>query len=73
MLTEGTWEWHCKLCEAVGHGGPSAFTTHYAAVHIDRGPTYLSFLQEARNEHGLIGAAAYEWAHAAWSEYEKNQ
>ena len=72
MLTEGSWAWQCKLCEAEGYGGPSAFTTHYAAVHIDRAPTYQSFLQEARNEHGLRGTAAYEWAHSAWAEYERN-
>ena len=73
MLTEGAYAWRCTLCEAAGYGGPSAFTTHYETVHTTPTPTYLSFLREARNEHGLRGAAAYQWAHSAWNEYEANQ
>ena len=65
--------WRCIECQASGYGGASAFTKHYLAHHSDPTPTYLSFLREARSEHGLRGAAAYQWAHSAWTEYEKNQ
>jgi len=34
---------------------------------------YTGFLIEAREEHGLKGAAAYEWAHSAYVEYCRNQ
>ena len=73
MLSEGAYAWRCTLCDAAGYGGPTAFTTHYDAAHTTPTPTYLSFLREARNEHGLRGAAAYQWAHAAWAGYEANQ
>ncbi|CAB4185947.1 hypothetical protein UFOVP1504_9 [uncultured Caudovirales phage] len=69
----GQFAWRCIECEAAGYGGSSAFTTHYLRNHSEPTPTYLSYLREARNEHGLRGAAAYQWAHAAWAEYEKNQ
>lgn len=73
MLTEGAYAWRCTLCEAAGFGGPSAFTKHYDVEHTTPQPTYISFLREARNEHGLKGTAAYQWAHSAWAEYERNQ
>ena len=69
----GTYAWRCIECQAGGYGGASAFTIHYLAHHSEPAPTYLSFLREARNEHGLRGAAAYQWAHSAWNEYEANQ
>jgi hypothetical protein len=72
MLSEGAYAWRCTLCEAAGYGGPSAFG-RTTTPPTPRTPTYLSFLREARNEHGLRGAAAYQWAHAAWAEYEANQ
>ena len=69
----GRFQWKCIECPATGYNGASGFTIHYIANHSDPKPTYLSFLREARNEHGLRGAAAYQWAHAAWNEYEANQ
>jgi len=78
MLTETeggphAYSWRCIECQASGYGGAAAFTTHYLAHHSEPTPTYLSFLREARTEHGLRGAAAYQWAHSAWNEYERNQ
>ena len=65
--------WRCTLCEADGYGGASAFAVHYKSEHYQPTPTYLDYLREARNEHKLNGAAAYEWAHAAWADYERSQ
>ena len=65
--------WRCTLCEADGYGGASAFAVHYKSEHSQPTPTYLDYLREARNEHKLNGAAAYEWAHAAWADYERSQ
>jgi hypothetical protein len=73
MLTEGSYAWRCVLCEAAGYGGAGAYDVHYRTQHTTREPTYIDYLREARNEHGLSGAAAYQWAHAAWAEYERNQ
>jgi len=76
MYNEGgphAYAWRCIECQVSGYGGAAAFTKHYLAHHSEPKPTYLDFLREARNEHGLRGAAAYQWAHAAWNEYERNQ
>lgn len=72
-MGRGRFQWKCIECQATGYNGASGFTVHYIANHAEPKPTYLSFLREARNEHGLRGAAAYQWAHAAWNEYEANQ
>ena len=69
----GRFAWRCIVCEKGGYGGASAYTIHYMANHSEPTPTYIDFLREARNEHGLKGAAAYQWAHNAWTEYENNQ
>ena len=63
--------WRCTLCDQRGRGTLYAFEAHYKAHHVEPTPTYLDYLREARNEHGLKGAAAYQWAHAAWAEYER--
>jgi hypothetical protein len=72
MLDPAVYSWRCTLCEAFGHGGASAFAVHYRVVHQNPTPTYQTFLIEAREEHGLKGTAAYQWAHAAYVEYVKN-
>lgn len=69
-MLSGAWE--CKLCDATGYGGSSGYVRHYNTSHVEKS-TYLDYLREARNERGLSGAEAYEWAHAAWAEYEANQ
>jgi hypothetical protein len=73
MLSEGAYAWRCTLCEAAGYGGPSAFTTHYETAHTPPPPTNHSLLAEARNQPRRRGAAADQWAHSAWNEYEANQ
>lgn len=69
----GAYSWRCTLCDAKGYGGAPKYEAHYGYTHNRPQANYLSFLREARNDRGLTGAAAYQWAHAAWSEYEKNQ
>jgi hypothetical protein len=70
----GAYSWRCTLCDANGYGGAPAYEAHYGYMHTTtRTPTYIDFVREARNEHGLKGTAAYEWAHSAWNEYQKNQ
>jgi hypothetical protein len=41
--------------------------------HQEPKPTYTGYLIEARDEHGLQGVAAYQWAYSAYAEYVKNQ
>jgi len=72
MLEPAAYSWRCTLCDATGYGGAPAFSTHYRVQH-ELPPTYTGFLIEARNEHGLVGVAAYQWAHSAYAEYVKNQ
>ena len=65
--------WRCLVCEAFGYGGAAAYEVHYQVAHVGTPtPTYTGYLIEAREEHGLKGSAAYEWAHAAYVEYVKN-
>ena len=69
----GKYSWHCILCNAFGYGGTTAYERHYKTSHAkSHRATYIDYLREARNEHGLNGAAAYQWAHSAWAEYERN-
>lgn len=72
MLGAGEYSWQCTLCDSFGHGGAKAFEVHYATKHVPVKPSYTGYLIEARTEHGLKGAAAYQWAHAAWEEFLKN-
>lgn len=73
MLEPAIYSWRCTLCDAHGHGGASAFATHYRVTHQEPKPTYTGYLIEAREEHGLRGTSAYQWAHSAYAEYVKNQ
>jgi hypothetical protein len=73
MLEPATYSWRCTLCAANGHGGASAFAVHYRTSHQEPKPTYTGFLIKARDEHGLRGTAAYQWAHSAYAEYVRNQ
>ena len=72
MLDHVKYSWRCTLCEADGHGGAPAFAAHYRTKH-QTPPTFTGYLIDAREEHGLQGTAAYQWAHSAYSEYVKNQ
>lgn len=70
----GKYSWHCLLCDSFGYRGGAGYEQHYETTHRNgQAATYLDFLKEARSEHKLGGAAAYEWAHAAWVEHERNQ
>lgn len=73
MLEPAMYSWRCTLCDAHGHGGPREFATHYRVLHQVPTASYTGFLIEAREEHGLRGTAAYQWAHSAYWEYVKNQ
>jgi hypothetical protein len=73
MLEPAKYSWRCTLCDADGFGGAAGYAVHYRVWHTEPNRTYTGFLIEARNEHGLKGTAAYEWAHSAYSEYVKNQ
>jgi hypothetical protein len=73
MLDPAVYSWRCTLCEAFGYGGAPAFAVHYRVTHQEPTRTYTGFLIEAREEHGLKGTDAYQWAHSAYSEYVKNQ
>lgn len=72
MIDPVAYSWRCTLCDATGFGGGPAFVKHYQNKHQSPA-TYTGFLIEAREEHGLNGAAAYQWAHSAYVEYVKNQ
>lgn len=72
MLDPVAYSWRCTLCDRFGFGGALAFVKHYQKNHQSPA-TYTGFLIEAREEHGLKGAAAYQWAHSAYVEYVKNQ
>ena len=70
----GKYSWNCLLCEAFGHGGQAGYTRHYESTHANGGrATFMDFLREARGEQKLSGAAAWDWAHKEWLEYENNQ
>ena len=73
MLTGAAYTWRCLECSAKGFGGASAFAVHYRVNHQAPVPTYTGFLIEARDEHGLMGTEAYQWAHSAYAEYVNNQ
>ena len=73
MLTGAAYTWRCLECTAKGFGGAPAFAVHYRVNHQAPVPTYTGFLIEARDEHGLMGTDAYQWAHSAYTEYVNNQ
>jgi hypothetical protein len=73
MLEPAKYSWECTLCGAKGMGGGSKFAVHYRVQHQEPTPTYTGYLIEAREERGLTGTAAYQWAHSAYAEYVRNQ
>jgi hypothetical protein len=72
VMDQVKYSWRCTLCDADGFGGGPAFVKHYRSKHQNPA-TYTGYVIEAREEHGLKGAAAYQWAHAAYVEYVRNQ
>ena len=72
-VLSAAYTWRCLECQAFGSGGAPAFATHYRVNHQVPVATYTGFLIEARDEHGLTGADAYQWAHSAYAEYINNQ
>ena len=73
MLEPAEYSWRCTMCDAKGFGGAPAFGVHYRVEHQEPKPTYTGYLIEAREEHGLKGADAYQWAHSAYAEYVRTQ
>jgi hypothetical protein len=73
MLDAAKYSWECTLCGSKGTGGAAKFAVHYRVEHQEPKPTYTGYLIEARDEHGLQGVAAYQWAYSAYAEYVKNQ
>jgi hypothetical protein len=73
MLTGAAYSWRCLECPAKGYGGARAFAVHYRVHHQQPVATYTGFLIEAREERGLTGVDAYQWAHSAYSEYVNTQ
>lgn len=68
----GSYSWTCLICEAWGYGGSAGYEKHYRQ-HYEDPAEFRSFLTEARQEHGMSGMDAWDWALAAYLEYKENQ
>jgi hypothetical protein len=55
MLTRAPTRGAARCARQQATAGPRHSRTHYDAAHTTPTPTYLDFLREARNEHGLRG------------------